>query len=85
MTDNEARTDLVGPSPRPYSVAVERIGTATVENGDEVPLLQVAVLTETGSTVIFMRAPDAIRFADLLRDHSGGLTIARTLDARAET
>jgi hypothetical protein len=76
--------DIVQPAPAPYSIQVQRIGDVTLETGDTVPLLRLSIFTLTGETRIFVKAPDALGIADLIREHAGGLTIAQTLDGRPQ-
>lgn len=77
--------EVIQPAPLPYSVQVAKVGDATIENGDTVALLSIAILTPAGQTVIFATAPDALGIADLIREQASGLTIAQTLDGRAVT
>ncbi len=76
----EQPPEVIQPAPVPYSVQVAKVGTTTLDSGDTVPLLRLVVFTASGQTFIFLKAPDALTLAELLREHAGGLTIAQTLD-----
>lgn len=67
----------------PSEWEVSKVGRVKIPStGDEVDLMRLTFSDLTGIKVLFMTAPDAIAFADLLREQTSGLTIAHTFDER---
>lgn len=79
MTDQPQEIQVVQPQPVPNTVKVTKVGTRTLETGDQVALLRIEIYHVAGVAVVFWTAPEAIGIADLLRQISGGLTIASDL------
>lgn len=80
MTEEAAAPEtpqVVQPQPTPLSWTV---GRAAVPGAPEA-LVVIQLHTVTGATVMFLGVSDAKRFANMILEHAGGLTVASSLPA----
>jgi hypothetical protein len=74
MVMNGDEVNEIKPQPTPITY---KIGTARMQNGQELVLIQFLLVT--GSTVLFLEREQAGMLADALKAHSSGLTVTKQI------
>lgn len=62
--------------PGPMAWYAQRVGEVSLPTGDRVPLIRLTVWMRGVRLIGFLGAPEAMTFADNLREQAGGLRIA---------